>query len=353
MSDASAVNVSETNEPEGVSEALQALLADVEKMSAGAVGAIDAASSIEALEELRLRFLGKKGAFAELNRRFGSLPAEEKPAAGKELNERKSRIVAAEKAARTRLERERIDQRLRSEAIDVTLPGTAPGGGHLHPIVQVRREIERVFTGMGFQITESPEVESEWVNFDALNFLPDHPARDMQDTFFTDRGHVLRTHTSPNQIRAMSATKPPLAVISSGKVYRCDADATHSPMFFQMEGFVVDQGVSMAHLKGTLNEFVHALFGPGTETRFRPSFFPFTEPSAEVDIRCDWLSAGWMEILGCGMIHPAVLTNCGIDPEKWSGFAFGLGLDRIAMLKYGIDDIRHLYENDARFLSQF
>ncbi len=353
MSDTSAVNVSEADSPGDTSAELQALLADVEAAGAQAVEALAAAESVEALEELRVRFLGKKGVFAELNRRFGGLPGAEKPAAGKLLNSHKARILEGEKESRVRLERERINLRLQSETIDVTLPGTAPAGGHLHPITQVRREIEHVFAGMGFQITESPEVESEWVNFDALNFLPDHPARDMQDTFFTDRGHVLRTHTSPNQIRTMSSRKPPLAVISSGKVYRCDADATHSPMFFQMEGFLVDKGVSMAHLKGTLNEFVHALFGADAETRFRPSFFPFTEPSAEVDVKCDWLSAGWMEILGCGMIHPNVLRNCGIDPEIWSGFAFGLGLDRIAMLKFGINNIRLLYENDARFLSQF
>jgi len=353
MSDTTTVTPSDAPVEGGGSAELQGILADAARVGAEAVAAIGEAASLDAIEELRIKYLGKKGDLAELNRRFGALSAEEKPIAGKVLNSHKAQIVRAEKETRERLEAAAIAERLQSEAVDVTLPGTAPKRGHLHPIVQVQREIERIFSSMGFRATESPEIETEWVNFDALNFLPDHPARDMQDTFFADRGRVLRTHTSPNQIRMMSTLKPPFAILGSGKVYRCDADATHSPMFFQMEGFMVDRNVSMAHLKGTLQEFLHGLFGESTKVRFRPSFFPFTEPSAEVDIQCDWLPAGWMEILGCGMIHPNVLRNCGIDPEKWSGFAFGLGLDRIAMLKFGIDNIRLLYENDTRFLSQF
>lgn len=341
---------------------LQALLADMNGLSVRADEAFANAASVEALEEVRLEFLGKKGVLAELNRRFGTVSVEEKPAAGKALNTHKEAITARLEVRRAELEAAALKARLSTESVDITLPGTMPARGRLHPVTQVRREIEGIFRAMGFQVTESPEIETDWFNFEALNFPPDHPARDMQDTFFTDRGRVLRTHTSPNQIRTMSTMTPPFAVVSAGKVYRCDSDITHSPMFHQMEGFVVGKNVSMGHLKGTLQQFVNALYGVNTPTRFRPSFFPFTEPSAEVDIQCVFCkgkgcrvcsNSGWLEVLGCGMIHPNVLTNCGIDPEAWTGFAFGLGLDRLAMLRYGINNIRLLYENDVRFLSQF
>ncbi len=336
-----------------LSAELRGLQADLDGLSAAAEADFNAAGELAALEEVRLKYLGKKGLLAELNRRFGALSAEEKPIAGKELNEHKARILDLFEHRRTELEDAAINARLETERVDVTLPGTTAPRGHLHPVVQVQRDVERIFRTMGFKVTESPEIESEWVNFEALNFPPNHPARDMQDTFFTERGFLLRTHTSGNQIRTMMNSEPPLAVISSGKVYRCDSDATHSPMFFQMEGYVVGRDISMAHLKGTLQEFLTGLFGRKVKSRFRPSFFPFTEPSAEMDIETPWAEGQWMEILGCGMIHPNVLRNCGIDPEKWSGFAFGMGLDRVAMLRYGITNIRLLFENDLRFLSQF
>ncbi len=348
--------------PTSATADLQSLIADIQNVSAQAHEAFDKVADLKALDDLRVQYLGKKGILADLNRRFGTLSPEEKPIAGKNLNNHKAQIIGMEKARREQLEREAINARLMSEAIDITLPAVAPAAGHMHPITQVQRQVEGIFRSMGFRVTQSPEVESTWVNFDALNFLPDHPARDMQDTFFVERNRVLRTHTSGNQIRTMIDQEPPLAIISSGKVYRCDSDVTHSPMFFQMEGYLVDKNVSMSHLKGVLQEFVHGLYGPKVGVRFRPSFFPFTEPSAEVDIACVFCKgsgcnicsqSGWLEILGCGMIHPAVLKNCHIDPEEYSGFAFGMGIDRIAMLKYGISDIRLLYDNDLRFLSQF
>lgn len=347
--------------PEGASDALRALLEDAAHTSPEARAVFASIQNLKDLDDARVEFLGKKGRLAAINQRFGTLSAEEKPIAGKLLNQHKAEIIRLEKERREALEAEELQARLKGESIDVTLPGTAAPVGKLHPVTQVRRQIEEIFASLGFRVTESPEVETEWVNFDALNFQPDHPARDMQDTFFAERGRVLRTHTSGNQIRTMTELDPPMAIISSGKVYRCDSDPTHSPMFHQMEGYMVGKDISMAHLKGVLNEFIHGLYGPGVRMRFRPSFFPFTEPSAEVDI--DWKSTQgkvgkdtppqWMEILGCGMIHPNVLRNCGIDPEEWSGFAFGLGLDRIAMLKFGIDNIGLLYQGDMRFLGQF
>jgi phenylalanyl-tRNA synthetase alpha chain len=344
------------------SPALRDLLAEIDTALADAEQAFGQASDLAALEEVRIAYLGKKGRLATLNQRFGQLAADEKPLAGKQLNARKAEIVRLDAERREQLERAEIERRLQAEAVDVTLPGAAVPTGRLHPIEQTRRQVEAIFRSMGFRVTESPEVETEWVNFEALNILSDHPARDMQDTFFTERGKVLRTHTSGNQIRTMTELEPPLAIVSTGKVYRCDSDVTHSPMFYQMEGYLVDKAISMGHLKGVLESFIHALYGPKVGTRFRPSFFPFTEPSAELDMACVFCNGsgcrvcsqtGWLEVLGCGMIHPVVLRNCGIDPEVWSGFAFGLGLDRITMLKYGIDNIRLLYENDLRFLSQF
>lgn len=341
---------------------LRGLLDELQQLTPEARAVFASVTNLEDLEEARLAFLGRKGRLVALNQRFGALPNTEKPIAGKLLNNHKAQIIRLEKERREQLEAAELDRRLQTEKIDVTLPGASHPRGALHPIVQVQREVERIFTSMGFRVTDSPEVETEWVNFDALNFQPDHPARDMQDTFFVDRGRILRTHTSGNQIRTMLDSEPPLAIISSGKVYRTDDDPTHSPMFFQTEGYMVDKNVSMGHLKGALLEFIHAFYGKKVGMRFRPSFFPFTEPSAEVDIECVFCrgkgcrvcsQTGWLEILGSGMIHPNVLRNCGIDPEKWSGFAFGMGLDRLAMLKFGVDNIGLFYQNDMRFLSQF
>ncbi len=334
------------------SEALASLIADLNAVVPEARKAISAAADRKAIEQLRVQFLGKKGRITKLNQRLGKLSGEERPVAGKLLNTQRTEITALLEKRTAELEVRELESRIAEEAVDVTLPGIRPARGGLHPVTRVTREIEEIFRSMGFRLESGPEVETEWLNFDALNMPEDHPARDMQDTFYTERGHVLRTHTSPTQLRSMLAAKPPLAVITTGKVYRHDSDATHSPMFHQMEGFLVDEAISMGHLKGVLHEFLRALYGPDVRTRFRPSFFPFTEPSAEVDI---WFEArgGWMEVLGCGMIHPAVLRNGGIDPERYSGFAFGLGIDRMTCIKFGIPDLRLLFENDLRFLRQF
>ncbi|MDX2177038.1 MAG: phenylalanine--tRNA ligase subunit alpha [Candidatus Sumerlaeia bacterium] len=313
---------------------------------------LDAATDSAALEELRVELLGKKGFLSELNARMGKLAPEEKPLAGKHLNERKGALQGRYAERKDELERAALAAALEAEAVDVTMPGIRPRPGHLHPVTRVTDEIVAIFEGMGFFTASGPQVESEWLNFESLNIPADHPARDMQDTFWTERGMVLRTHTSPTQIRVMRTTPPPFAAVTPGRVYRCDSDATHSPMFHQIEGLLVDRDVSFCHLKGVLNEFVRALFGRDVKTRFRPSFFPFTEPSAEMDIWAPF-SNNWMEVLGCGMVHPQVLRNAGLDPEEWKGFAFGLGVDRLAMIRYGITDIRLLYQNDMRFLRQF
>jgi phenylalanyl-tRNA synthetase alpha chain len=297
---------------------------------------------------------GKKGVLAALSARMAALSPAEKPIAGKLLNNHKGVVIRALNDRREALEAAALKAALQAEAVDVSLPGIRPRAGAIHPVQQTRDELARIFRLMGYVVETGPEVENEWFNFDALNMPDDHPARDMQDTFFVERGMVLRTHTSPVQIRTMLKRKPPFAVITPGKVYRCDADATHSPMFHQMEGLLVDRHVSMPHLKATLLEFLRAYFGPDVEMRLRPSFFPFTEPSAEVDVM---FGAGesrrWLEVLGCGMVHPKVLANAGLDPKEWQGFAFGLGIDRLAMIKFGVPDIRMLYENHMRFLKQF
>ncbi len=334
------------------SKELTSLIDGIEAVLPQARQAISAAPDRKAIEQLRVEFLGKKGKITRLNQRLGKLSAEERPIAGKLLNTQRTEITELLEKRTAELESRELDARIAAEALDVTLPGIRPARGGLHPVTRVAREITDIFRGMGFRLESGPEVETEWLNFDALNMPEDHPARDMQDTFYTERGHVLRTHTSPTQLRSMLAAKPPMAVVTTGKVYRHDSDATHSPMFHQMEGFLVDEGISLGHLKGILHEFLRALYGSEVRTRFRPSFFPFTEPSAEVDI---WSEAhgGWMEVLGCGMIHPRVLQNGGIDPEKYGGFAFGLGIDRMTCIKFGIPDLRLLFENDLRFLRQF
>jgi phenylalanyl-tRNA synthetase alpha chain len=331
-----------------------------------AMSALDSANDSAALERIRPEILGKKSPIRELMRRLGELPGDQRPAAGQAINTAHGRVEAAfEQKLKSFADRE-LAARLESETIDITLPAPrAFSRGALHPLTETMNEIQRIFTSMGYAIATGPEIETEYNNFDALNIAADHPARDMHDTFFVPGGLILRTHTSPVQIRYMKDHKPPVAIIAPGRVYRVDdVDATHSPVFHQVEGFLVDKDVSMAHLKGTLQEFLRAMFGQGLETRFRPSFFPFTEPSAEVDVQCFKCrgndpncrvckATGWLEVLGAGMIHPKVLENVGYDPAEVSGFAFGLGVERFTMLRYGLDNMRCLYENDIRFLRQF
>ena len=315
------------------------------------------------LEEIKVQYLGKKGELTALLRGMGALSPEERPKMGQLVNEVREAIekALAEKAAEMR--EKMLERKLASEKLDVTLPGASLPAGHLHPLTQVQRELEDIFIGMGFSIAEGPEVELDYYNFQALNIPENHPARDTQDTFYISDKVLLRSQTSPVQVRTMEKQRPPIRVISPGRVYRSDAlDATHSPLFHQLEGLVVDKGITMGDLKGTLETFAKRVFGPETRIRFRPHHFPFTEPSVEVDVSCFVCGGcgcrlckneGWIEILGAGMVHPFVLSNCDIDPEVYSGFAFGLGLERIAMTKYGIDDIRLFYENDQRFLEQF
>ena len=315
------------------------------------------------LEQIRIQYLGKKGELTGVLRGMGALSAEERPVIGQLANDVRAEIESALKAKAEAKKDEELQKRLVAEKIDVTLPSTVSKAGKLHPLTQVQRTIEDIFIGMGFSIAEGPEVEYDYYNFQALNIPENHPARDTQDTFYITDNILLRSQTSPVQVRTMEKQKPPIRVISPGRVYRSDAvDATHSPLFHQIEGLVVDKGITMGDLKGMLETFAKTLFGNDTRLRFRPHHFPFTEPSAEVDVSCFVCGGkgcrvckneGWIEILGSGMVHPFVLSNCGIDPEEYSGFAFGMGVERIAMKYYGIDDMRLLYENDTRFLEQF
>lgn len=337
----------------------------LEALREEALAGIAAAQDVCALQELRVRYLGKKGALTEILRGMGSLPPEERPRVGELANEVRRTLEAALAERQVVLERAALEARLAAERLDVTLPGRPVPAGARHPLVQVIEEIEDIFIGLGFEVAEGPEVESDYYNFEALNLPKDHPARDMQDSFYITGEILLRTHTSPVQIRTMEAKRGavPVKIICPGKVYRRDDDdATHSHQFMQVEGLVVDRGIRMSDLKGVLLAFAREMFGADVEIRLRPSFFPFTEPSAEVDITCVMCGgrgcrvckdSGWLEILGAGMVHPDVLRAGGYDPEQMSGFAFGMGVERIAMLKYGIDDIRHFYTNDVRFLEQF
>ncbi len=331
-------------------------------LEAEALERIRSAPDRATLEALRVRYLGRKGEITACLRGMGSLPAEERPRVGQAANRVKAAIEACLAERLEALKARELEERLASERVDVTLPGRRPHRGGLHPLTRVIRELLDLFGRMGFAVAEGPEVELEYYNFEALNIPPEHPARDMQDTFFVAPGVVLRTHTSPVQVRVMESRKPPVKIVAPGKVYRCDADVTHSPVFHQIEGLLVDRGITFADLKGVLTEFVHRYYGPDTGIRFRPSFFPFTEPSAEVDIQCVLCGGsgcrvcsdtGWLEILGAGMVDPAVYGFVDYDPEEVQGFAFGMGVERIAMLKYGIDDIRLFYENDLRFLRHF
>ena len=333
---------------------LDSLLARMRELGEAAVRQLETAADAQALEGHRVAFLGKKSELNNLMRQMGGLSAEERPVAGKVANEVKDAVTAAFNARREAFARAERDRRLREETLDVTLPGRPFPEGHLHPLTLATREISEIFVEMGFEIVAGPDLEDDFHNFEALNIAANHPARDMHDTFYLQGGGLLRTHTSPVQIRAMQTRKPPLAVIAPGRVYRCDADQTHSPMFTQIEGFMVDENIRMSDLKGVLERLIQRYFGENRPYRMRPSFFPFTEPSAEIDIL--WQRDGkdaWLEVLGSGMIHPAVLENVGYDPRKYSGFAFGLGVERFVMLKYGISNIRLFYENDLRFLRQF
>ena len=311
---------------------------------------VAAAADERGLDDVRIRYLGKKGEVTQRLKQLGSLPEAERPAAGQAINQAKQQVQEALNQRKTELQQELLARRLAGERIDISLPGRGQRSGGLHPVTLTLQEIERLFVEIGFTVVDGPEIEDDYHNFAALNIPEHHPARAMHDTFYCNADLLLRTHTSNVQIRYMNETRPPLRVIAPGRVYRCDSDMTHTPMFHQVEGIMVDEGVTFAHLKGVLEEFAEHIFGEGVETRFRPSYFPFTEPSAEVDILGD---NGWLEILGCGMVHPTVLENVGIDSRKYSGFAFGMGVERIAMLRYGINDIRMFFENDLRFLRQF
>jgi phenylalanyl-tRNA synthetase alpha chain len=330
-------------------------MSDIDVLTRTALAEIASADAIDALEHLRVQLLGKSGSVTGLLKQLGGMPPEQRKAAGEAVNRAKEMIAEAIASRRAILEQAVLDARLSSERIDITLPGRGGTRGNLHPVTRALERITGIFARLGYAVLEGPEIEDDWHNFEALNFPPHHPARAMHDTFYFPDGRLLRTHTSPVQIRGMQGATPPIRLIAPGKVYRSDSDQTHTPMFHQVEGLLVDETSSFADLKGTLAEFVRAFFERDFEMRFRPSYFPFTEPSAEVDIA--WQqpdgSMRWLEVLGCGMVHPTVLRNCGIDPERYTGFAFGLGVERFAMLRYGVNDLRSFFENDARFLRQF
>lgn len=335
----------------------------LEQLKIKAMETLEDLNDLGQLEEFRVKFMGKKGELTQVLRGMGKLSAEERPVMGQLANEIRDSLEEELTKKTNVLKESALEKRLAEEAIDVTIPGKIPELGNLHPITKTLNELKDIFLGMGFDVAEGPEVEWDSNNFEALNIPVNHPARDTQDTFYINDNILLRTHTSPVQIRTMLKQKPPIKIICPGRVYRSDAvDATHSPIFHQIEGLVVDKNITMGDLKGVLDVFAKQVFGPDTKTKFRPHHFPFTEPSAEVDVSCAICHGegcrvcshtGWIEILGAGMVHPKVLQNCGIDPEVYSGFAFGMGVDRITNLKYGIDDIRLLFENDIRFLKQF
>jgi phenylalanyl-tRNA synthetase alpha chain len=310
-----------------------------------------AAVDAVALDEVRVRYLGKQGLLTQQRKQLGKLPAAERPEAGRRINEALESVQQALEVRRTALQAETLESRLRDERLDVTLPGRGQAAGGLHPITRTLERIEDFFAQVGFEVATGPEVESDYNNFEALNIPGHHPARAMQDTFYFSDGTLLRTHTSPVQIRVMSDSQPPIRIIAPGRVYRCDApDMTHAPMFHQVEGLMVGEDVSFAHLKGMVMDFLRHFFEEDLDVRFRPSYFPFTEPSAEVDIRG---KSGWLEVMGCGMVHPRVLENVNIDSERYTGFAFGMGAERLAQLRYGINDLRLFFDNDLRFLEQF
>jgi phenylalanyl-tRNA synthetase alpha chain len=320
------------------------------------------ASNIEDLEQIRVRLLGKKGEITAQLKTLGGMDPDARRSAGAKINEAKEAITALLEARRAALESESLAAQLASDTVDVTLPGRGQTIGGLHPVTRVRRRIEQIFRGAGFTVADGPEIEDDWHNFEALNIPADHPARAMHDTFYFADGRLLRTHTSPVQIRYLETHKPPVRVIVPGRVYRCDSDMTHTPMFHQLEGLVVDEGITFANLKAVLHGFMRELFEKDVKMRLRPSYFPFTEPSAEVDISCVSCggsgcrvckNTGWLEVSGCGVVHPNVLRAVNVDPERYTGYAFGMGIDRLTMLRYNINDLRMFFENDLRFLKQF
>ena len=325
--------------------------------------AVDKAADLKALDEIRVHYLGKKGVLTQQLKQLGKLPPEQRPEAGQAINVAKKQVQESIEARKQRLQNAELEQQLAAEKIDVSLPGRGQHIGGIHPVTRTLQRIRHLFSSMGFESVEGPEIEDDYHNFEALNIPEHHPARAMHDTFYIDAHHVLRTHTSPVQIRVMETQKPPFRIMAPGRVYRCDSDLTHTPMFHQVEGLLVDENVSFADLKGMLEEFLKHFFErDDLGVRFRPSYFPFTEPSAEVDIECVICSgegcrvcshSGWLEVLGCGMVHPEVFRHAGVDSEKYMGFAFGLGVERLAMLRYGVNDLRLFFENDLRFLRQF
>ncbi len=335
---------------------------DLEQLVEQTLAEIAAAADLAALDAVRVGALGRKGAITEQLKSLGSLPAEQRPAAGVRINQARDGLGAAIDARRDVLEREAVEAALRASAIDVTLPGRGQRPGGLHPVTRTRLRIEAIFRQAGFDVAEGPEVEDDFHNFGALNIPSDHPARAMHDTFYFPDGRLLRTHTSPVQIRAMLRAGAPIRLIAPGRVFRCDSDMTHTPMFHQVEGLVVDEQVSFANLKAVLLGFFSQFFEQSLAMRFRPTYFPFTEPSAEADIQCVFCTGagcrvckqtGWIEVLGCGMVHPNVLTACGVDPGRYQGYAFGMGIDRLTMLRYAVNDLRLFFDNDLRFLAQF
>ena len=338
-------------------------MVDLTDLAQEALAAVAACADLTALDEARVHWLGKKGVLTEQLKALGALPAAGRPAAGARINQVKEQVQTAIEARRAALERADTERRLAAGRIDVTLPGRGEESGGLHPVTQARLRIETLFRRAGFEVASGPEIEDDFHNFEALNIPPNHPARAMHDTFYFPDGRLLRTHTSPVQIRALQARGAPLAIIAPGRVYRRDSiDMTHSPMFHQLEGLVVDENVSFANMKAVLHGFLQAFFERELAMRLRPSFFPFTEPSAEVDMSCVFCEGrgcrvcketGWLEISGCGMVHPNVLTASGVDAERYTGYAFGAGIDRLAMLRYGVNDLRLFFENDLRFLRQF
>ena len=336
---------------------------NLESLVEAALAEVAGAADARALDEVRVRYLGKKGEISALLKSLGGLSAEERPKAGALINEGKQRVQAAIDERRAALEEAALNEQLGAESLDVTLPGRGERPGALHPVTRMRRRMEDFFQRLGFDIAEGPEVEDDFHNFEALNIPAHHPARAMHDTFYFGDGRLLRTHTSPVQVRVMQKGEPPFRIIAPGRVYRCDSDLTHTPMFHQVEGLLVDENITFADLKGTVAAFLKFIFEvDDLPVRFRPSYFPFTEPSAEVDVGCVHCGgegcrvcshSGWIEIMGCGMVHPKVLEHGGVDPARYSGFAFGMGIERLAMLRYGVNDLRLFFENDARFLSQF
>ncbi len=323
-------------------------------LTSEALELVEKAQDLAALDHVRVEYLGKKGQITALLKGLGKLPGSERPAAGAEINKAKQSVQDRINAVKQAMEQAAIDAKLASETIDISLPGRGNGNGGLHPVTRTLERIEKIFSVVGYKVEQGPEIEDNYHNFDALNIPAHHPARAMHDTFYIDAGNVLRTHTSPVQVRTMENQKPPIHIICPGRVYRCDSDLTHTPMFHQVEGLVIDKQVSFADLKGTIIQFLRAFFEKDDlEVRFRPSFFPFTEPSAEFDIQWASSKTGWLEVGGCGMVHPNVLKSSGVDADEFTGFAFGLGVERLAMLRYGVSDLRMFFDNDLKFLRQF